>query len=173
MTIVTAKRIKHLSRYFGVLGLICFLGYWFTPYSYYFLPTLGPCFFLVYYLRYGGLPFVGIITHMLPNDATFNKIFLLFPVSILYFGLIGFHLKNILNERGKIRWIILLAFLGFLGYMHFLAFHELGLYWKGSSGLGPAAAKSKLTNPSPRVNVPLGDNQGEPQVVGSRQKHPL
>ena len=169
MTIVTAKRIKHFSRYFGVLGLIAFVGYWFTPYSYYFLPVLSPSFFLVYFLRHYG----GTVTALLPNTPIFNKIFLLFPVTVLYFGLVGFHLKNILNERGKLRWIIMLAFLGFLGYMHFLAFQELGLYWKGSSRLGSPAAKSKSTYPSPRVNVPLGDNQSEPQVVGSREKHPL
>ena len=167
-----AKRVKHLSRYFGVLGFICFLGYWYTPYSYYFLAVLSPSFFLVYFLRHYGLPFVSIIINMLPNDATFNKIFLLFPVTILYFGLVGLHLKNVLNERGKIRWIILLAFLGFLGYMHFLAFKEVGLYWKGS---GPLTSSRRVpsAHSGSGQNVPLGDEEGQGLTVGSREKHSL
>ena len=163
MAIVTPKGIKHLSRYFGVLGLLCFLGYWYTAYSYYFLAVLAPCFFLVYFLRHFG----GTVSDLLPNNATSNKIFLLFPMVILYFGLLGFHLKNILNERGKIRWIIMLAFLGFLGYIHYLAFHELGLYWKGSEKLGASVLPSS-TDLSPGLNVPFGNDKSKGFVGGSR-----
>ena len=163
MPIVTPKRIKHLSRYFGVLGLLFFLAYWYTAYSYYFLAVLAPCFFLVYFLRHFG----GTISNLLPNNATFNKICLLFPFAILYFGLIGFHLKNILNERGKIRWIIMLAFLGFLGYIHYLAFQELGLYWKGSEK-SSVSALPPSTDSSPGLDVPFGNDKSKGLVDRSR-----
>ena len=163
MTLVTPKRIRHLSRYFGMLGLLCFAGYWYTPYSYHFLPVLSPSFFLVYLFRHYAGPLVSI----LPNDATFNKIFLLLPMTILYFGLVGFHIKNICNERGKLRWIILIAFLGFLGYMHYLAFQELGLYWKGSEKLG-ASVLPPSTDLSPGLNVPFGNDKSKGFVGGSR-----
>ena len=129
--IITPRRIKHLARYFGVLGTLCFAGYFYTDYSYYFLATLGPSFFLVYFLRH----YAAHLLNFLPNQAVFDKIFLLFPFTVIYFGLVGFHIKNILNERGKIRLIVLLAFLGFLTYIHRLAFRELNLYWQGSEKL--------------------------------------
>ena len=168
MPIVTPKRIRHLSRYFGVLGVLCFVGYWYTDYSYHFLAVLGPCFFLVHFLRHYG----GVVVHLLPNDAVSNKIFLLFPVTILYFGLVGFHIKNILNERGKLRVIILLAFLGFLAYMHRLAFQELSLYWKGSEKMG-GLTLFQSTDSSAGLNVPLGDKKGQGPVGGSREEHPF
>ena len=168
MPIVTPKRIKHLSRYFGVLGLLCFVGYWYTAFSYYFLAVLGPSFYLVYFLRQYG----GTIVNIIPNNATFNKIFLLFPVTILYFGLVGTHIKNILNERGKFRVLVLLAFLGFLGYMHHFAFQALNLYWKGSEKISDMALP-KSAHSGSGLNLPLGNDKGQGLVDGSRKDHSL
>ncbi len=161
------KRVKHLSRYVGILGVLFFLGYWYTDYSYQFLPTLAPSFFIVFFLRRYG----AVVLNFLPNEAVINKFALLLPISIAYFGVIGYHVKNILNERGKIRVLILLAFFGFLGYVHYLAFQELDLYWQGSDKVSKASMPSPATstNPSPNPNPPLGNDQGKGLVEGSSQ----
>lgn len=147
------KRIKHLSRYVGVLGVLFFTGYWYTDYSHQFLWTLAPSFFLVYFLRQYG----AIVLNFLPHEPMINKFFLLLPVSVVYFGAVGFHIKNILNERGKIRMLIFLAFMGFLGYIHYLAFQELDLYWQGSEKL-TAASVTASTDPRPVRDLSLGDD---------------
>ena len=135
MSVVTPKRIKHLARYFGILAIICLLGYACTGFAYPFLVFVGPPIFLTYWLRTQG----GLLVQWLPNEPLVNHLFLFAPLTVVYFGLVGFQLKNILNERGIIRTLILIAFLGFLIYLHSLAFQELSLYWKGSDKLAPAA----------------------------------
>lgn len=127
MTLVTPKRIKHLARYFCLAGILFLFGYRYTDYAHYFLALLGPIFFLAYWLRLHG----GFLTQALPNEAPFNSL-LLFLLTVSYFGLVGFQTKNILNERGKFRVFFFLAFVGFLVYIHYLAFQELGLYWAGT-----------------------------------------
>lgn len=133
MPLITPKRIKHLARYFGILGILCLLGYWYTDYAYSFLVFLGPPFFLVYGLRTQA----GVVTNLMPNEPLFNNFLLLLPATVIYFGLLGFQLKNIFNERGFIRKIVFLAFLAFLIYIHTMAFRELSLYWEGSEKLVP------------------------------------
>lgn len=120
------KRIQHLARYFGLAGLICLVGYEVSPLSQFFLVFLGPSFFLVAWIR-THIPFLA---NLIPNEPFFNNFFLLFPAAVLYFGLIGFQLKNIINETGRIRLFILLLFVGLLIYIHYLAFQEISLYWK-------------------------------------------
>ena len=126
----TAKpRIQHLARYFGGLSLLCLFGYAFTPLSHLFLFFVAPALFLTSFLRtYGGF-LVGVI----PDQPFFNNLFLLFPLTFIYFGLVGFQLKNILNESGKIRVVVLILFAAFLIYIHLFTFNELSLYWEGST----------------------------------------
>ena len=135
MDVSSAKKIHHLARYFGVLALICLLGYSFTGLSYPLLVLLGPPFLLTYFLRLHAGFFIG----WLPNLPFLNQFLLFYPLTIIYFGLVGFQLKNIINEKGKIRILILAIFLAFLFYIHFLAFREISLYWEGSSKAIPVA----------------------------------
>ena len=127
------KRVKHLARYFGFLSILCMVGYNTPAYSLYFLASLGPAIFIVYLIR----TFGGMVNSFIPNEPFFNYFALLYPVTFLYFGLVGFQLKNIVNERGKIRVLTLLAFIGFVIYIHYFAFKELSLYWEGSTEMAP------------------------------------
>lgn len=129
--IVTANQIKHLARYFGILGLFCFLGYFYTGFSHPLLTLLGPSFFLAYGLR----THAAFVTDLIPDTAFFNSFFLVFPVTIVYFGFAGFWLKNIINEKGRIRIFVMAVFFAFLIYIHYLAFQEISLYWAGSQRL--------------------------------------
>lgn len=128
MRIVTHKRIKHLARYFGILALVCFGGYKASN-QFSFLTLLGPPLFLVYWLRTQG----DFITRWIPNNPFFNDLFLFFPLTVIYFGLVGFQLKNFLNERGFIRLLGLAALIAFLIYIHTVSFQEIALFWEGSA----------------------------------------
>ncbi|MBI2167286.1 MAG: hypothetical protein HYU34_03450 [Candidatus Omnitrophica bacterium] len=130
MSVTTQKRIKHLARYFGILGTLCLLGYG-TGLAPLFLFFVGPPILLSFWLRTSA-PF---LVSWIPNNPFFNNVLLLYPVTLIYFGLAGFQLKNILNERGRVRFLILTAFVGFLFYIHRQAAQELFLYWDGSKRL--------------------------------------
>lgn len=128
MQIAAHKRIKHLARYFGILAVLCFTGYKFSN-SLSFLALLGPPLFLVYWLRVHA----GMITQWIPNTPLFNDFFLFFPITVIYFELVGFQIKNFLNERGFIRLLGLTALFVFLIYIHTVSFQEIALYWEGST----------------------------------------
>jgi len=150
MPIVSHKRIKHLSRYFGMIGFLCLLGYAYSPFSHLFLILIAPAFFITYWFREYGV----FLSSIIPNEPLFNNLLILFW-TLIYFGLAGFQLKNILNERGKIRFLVLVAFLGFLAYIHYAAFQELNLYWteeKPSADLGAGR------------DIPLGDDEAQEDI---------
>ena len=159
MPIVTSKKIKHLSRYFGILGFLCLLGYGYTPLSRFFLIAIGPAFYITYWFR----QYAGFLSSMIPNEPLFNNLLLLFW-TLIYFGLMGFQLKNILNERGKIRFLVLAAFFGFLFYIHYAAFKELDLY---------LAKEEPSSNVGPASDFSLRNNQSQEGVAGGGQEHPL
>ena len=159
MPIVSHKKIQHLSRYFGILGFLCLLGYGYTAYSYYFLALIGPSFFITYWLRIHA----GFLASIIPNEPLYNNILILVG-TLLYFGLVGFQIKNILNERGKIRLLVLAIFLGFLVYIHRLAFQELSLYWSG---------REELTHPRATSDASFGDEKSQSLPVGGGEEHPL
>lgn len=159
MTIISPKKIKHFSRYFGIIGFLCLVGYAYTSFSHLFLILVAPVFFITYWFRV----YTGFLSSLIPNAPFFNNLLLLFWTEI-YFGLVGFQLKNILNERGKIRFLVLVAFVGFLIYIHYAAFQELNLYWtekEPSAHLGTAP------------DVPLGNNESQEGIPGGGEKHPL
>ena len=159
MPLVTSKKIKHLSRYFGILGFLCLLGYGYTPFSRLFLITIGPVFYITYWFRH----YAGFLSSLIPNEPLFNNLLLLFW-TLIYFGLAGFQLKNILNERGKIRYLVLAAFFGFLFYIHYAAFQELDLY---------LAQEEVSSDIGTTRNLPLRDNKSEERVDGGGQEHSL
>lgn len=98
--------------------------------SLFLLAFLGPPFFLVYGLRIH----VGLMVNWIPNTPFFNDFFLFFPATIIYFGLVGFQIKNFLNEKGFIRLLGLAALLAFVIYIHMASLKEIALYWEGSAG---------------------------------------
>jgi len=127
--VISHKRIPHLSRHFGFLAFTCLILYAFSGLSFQILTFLGPPLFFVAWLRVHG----GFLVSIVPNDYFYNNAFLVVPATFIYFGLVGFELKNILNERGRYRIVLLVAFLVFLAYLHNATFQEISLYWEGSN----------------------------------------
>lgn len=118
------KKIPHLIRYFFFLGVITFVGYIKDFQQDIFLALSAPCIYVAHSL------YTLITTKVisLPNTQSVKYFGFLMPVCLIYFCFIGFQLKQLWNERGIIRWIILIVFVGFLLYVHFIAYQKLSEY---------------------------------------------
>lgn len=115
------EKIHHWAFYFGVLGIISAVGYLQRWADDVFLILLGPAIYLSSALK----KFVTESIWPLPNTEAVNFYFFLTPINVLYFALAGFLLQQLLNERGKIRWLAMLAFLSFIGFLHYAAWSGL------------------------------------------------
>lgn len=161
MPAVNPKHIRHLGRYFAILSVLLFFGYH-SSNSIYLLIALGPTYFMVPWLRFHG----GFILSLIPNEPEYNHYLLLLPATLGYFGLVGFLLKNLINERGLIRLVSLMVFLAFLGYIHYMSYREISLYFVEST----APAIKPLTIESlTRWKFP---GLGQEESASSRQKQP-
>lgn len=118
------KKIPHLIRYFFFIGVIAFVGYIKDFQQDVFLALSAPCIYIAHSLY-------TLITSQLialPNTEGVKYFAFLLPVSLLYFSFIGFQLKQLWNERGILRGIILAVFIGFVLYIHFIAYQKLSGY---------------------------------------------
>ena len=146
------KKIHHLIRYFVLLGIVIFVGYvkrWQDPL---FLLLIGPALYLAYTLKQAVISLIS-----LPPSEMINYYAFLMPVCLLYFGLLGFQLKQLWNERGKIRFVSLFALIVFVIYIHYSAWGNLSSYFF----IPDPPALPASTNLRPIANGPLGDNQGQ------------
>ncbi len=118
------KKIHHLIRYFVFLAIGAFAGYVREINNEIFLIFVGPCVYLAQKLKSVFSSLLGTI-HLSHSMSLY--VFLL-PVMLIYYALIGFMLKQLWNERGKIRYISVTVFSGFLVYIHYLAWKNLMAY---------------------------------------------
>jgi hypothetical protein len=119
------KKIHHLIRYFLLIGIIVFVGYIKQWPSDLFLLLIGPSIYLAYLLK-------NLVAQNIwspPNVDTINYFAFLLPVTLLYFGLTGFLLKQLWNERGKVRFVSILALILFILYVHYTAWKNLSGYY--------------------------------------------
>lgn len=118
------RKIDHLTRYFTALGILVFWGYlqrWNDKIS---LIFIGP----PLYLAQGLKKILTSSFEQIPPSASLNHFGFLMPVTLFYFGLMGFLLKQLWNERGGIRNISITAFAAFLIYIHYTAWVNLFAY---------------------------------------------
>lgn len=118
------KKIHHLIRYFIFLAIAAFAGYVREINTDIFLIFVGPCIYLAHKVKSATAGLLGPVTL---SQQTLLYAYLL-PVMLIYYGLIGFMLKQLWNERGKTRLISVVGLLGFLVYIHFLAWKNLTAY---------------------------------------------
>ena len=119
------KKIHHLIRYFVMTGLVGFVFYWLFNGVSFSLIIIGPAVYLAYWFK----QFVSSLIGALPSSSFLNDFVFLLPVTIVYFGLIGFQLKQLWNESGIVRTASLFALIVFLLYVHFKAFVNLSSYY--------------------------------------------
>lgn len=122
---LTQHHEHHLSKYFVIIGLIVFFGYVKKLHHAVFLMLSGPCI----YIAHGIKSIVSQFLVSLPQNTGINFYGFLLPVILVYYVFVGHQTGKILNERGSLRFIILLVFWGFLIYVHYLAYKNLQLYF--------------------------------------------
>ena len=123
------RRVHHLIRYFIILGIVSFAGYAMQWQDDVFLVLNSPAIFIAY-----GIKNIvwGYLTASPRTDTTELYIVLL-PSTVLYFGMVGFLLKQLWNERGFIRNFSLFAFISFLVFIHWRTWTDLSGYFISNS----------------------------------------
>lgn len=118
------KKIPHLVRYFFFLGVISFVGYIKNFQQDIFLALCAPCIFIAHSIY----SLIDTQLFSLPKTESVKYFGFLLPVCLIYYSFIGFQLKQLWNERGIVRWIILIIFIGFILYIQFIAYQKLSGY---------------------------------------------
>lgn len=121
---MSLKKIHHLIRYFVFLAIGTFVGYVREINNDIFLIFVGPCVYLAQKVKGVLSSLIGAV-HLSHSMSLY--VFLL-PVMLVYYALIGFMLKQLWNERGKIRYISVTVLSGFLIYIHYLSWKNLMAY---------------------------------------------
>ena len=119
------KKISHLTRYFIIVSALIFLGHINHWHDNVFLLLIGP----VLYLTDGLKKFILFTGWNPPSTETVKFYLFLLPLTFLYFGLVGFQIKKLYNEKGVTRFVSLFAFLLFLAYIHYTAWKTLTDYF--------------------------------------------
>jgi len=124
------KKGYHLVRYFLLFALLAFGAYRFSDGNPLLLTIMGPPIYLAYHFKNFLITYLalGPVLETLPVDPANDFIFLL-PITFIYFGVIGFQIKQIQKEQGLIRHITTLALLGFIGYVHYKAWDYLHAFF--------------------------------------------
>ena len=118
-------KIHHLIRYFVVLGLIASIGYANHWQDKIFLLLVGPILYLSAPLQNLIEKFVGPMNH----SIVVNLYGIVMPITILYYGIIGFQLKQLWNEQGFVRLMSMFAMIGFILFVHYLSWTHLNGYF--------------------------------------------
>ena len=112
MVRVLPAKIHHLIRYCLLLSVLALTSYHLNWQLNIFFAVLGPPIFISSLLK-------TLLTDILGDSmpAISNMAYAV-PITLAYFGISGFLLKELWNERGPIRFISLVAFAGFLIFIH-------------------------------------------------------
>lgn len=150
---ISLKKIHHLIRYFIILGIVVFVGYIKHWQDEVFLVLIGPVIYLAYNLKEAVDSLIS-----LPSSEAINHFGFLMPLCVLYFGLLGFQLKQLWNERGKVKFLSIFALISFVIYIHYAAWGNLSIYLTAPGAITPPTVS---LNQRAVVNRPLGNDQGQ------------
>lgn len=112
MVRVLPAKIHHLIRYCLLLSVLALASYHLNWQLNIFFAVLGPPVFISSLLK-------TFLTDILGDSmpVVSNMVYTV-PITLAYFGISGFLLKELWNERGPIRFISLVAFVCFLIFIH-------------------------------------------------------
>ena len=123
------KRSYRAFHFFLFLGVIAFALYQVKGVEILSLMLIGPSIYLAYFIKKLLITYLGFgpVLQTLPAD-TLNNFFFLMPVTIAYFGLIGFQITQLQKEHGWIRHISVIALVVFIGFIHYKTWGNLTAY---------------------------------------------
>lgn len=110
-----------IVRYFFVAGILSFAAYLYTDGHIFFMILLGPAIHFASFVVSAVESTLGITVGNLDLTA-------LLPATMIYFCFTGFLIKQLLQEKPVHRFITLTGLIGFLGYIHLLAWKNLSSY---------------------------------------------
>ena len=118
------RKIDHLIRYFVVIGIVVAAGYANHWYDTVFLILAGP----MLYLAAAVQDLLGTLLGPMNYSMPMNLYGFVMPIATLYYGVIGFLLKQLWNEQGFVRFISMLAITVFLIFIHYVSWTNLQAY---------------------------------------------
>ncbi len=118
------RQVRHLTRYFFLLGGLAFYLHYRNTAPNVSLILMAPPIYLASLLK----TYAGPLFKSLPQTQNMTDFGYLLPVTLIYFGLIGFLFKQLWNERGPVRTLTMIILAGFLGFIHFMAWQMLSGY---------------------------------------------
>ncbi len=110
-----------IIRYFFSAAILCFAAYLYTEGHVFFLILLGPPIHLASFT-------VSALENLLQIQIANLDLAALLPATLIYFCFTGFLIKQLLQERPMRRYLTLTGLIGFLGYLHLLAWQNLSSY---------------------------------------------
>ena len=118
------KKLKFqfgIIRYFFAAGILSYAAYIYTDGHVFFMILLGPPIHLASFVISGVESLLGLQIKNLDLTA-------LLPATMIYFCLMGFLIKQLLQEKPLHRILTLTGLLGFLVYIHLLSWRDLSSY---------------------------------------------
>ncbi len=114
---------------FLVIGIAVFAGYQLSGGNVLLFTLIGPSIYFAHAIKHFAIITLGLSGLLQPASVSFvNDYIFLMPATILYFGVIGFQIQQLIKERGFIRHLSIFALLAFLGYLHYQAWVSLTGY---------------------------------------------
>jgi len=110
-----------IVRYFFAAGILSVAGYLYTDGNVFFMMLLGPSIHLANVV-------VSALDSTLGIRVTNLDLMALLPAAIIYFCFNGFLIKQLLQEKPIHRFIALSCLIGFLAYIHLIAWKNLSSY---------------------------------------------
>jgi hypothetical protein len=98
---------------FVIIGITSEILFWKTNTNPLFVIILSPVLFAAHWLE-GKFSFF-------PLTPVLDELIFVLPVNLLYFGLVGYWLKRVSEERGIMKFLLLLIVIVFIGYLHWQA----------------------------------------------------
>lgn len=114
-----------IVRYFFSAAILSFAAYNYTEGHLFFLVLLGPPIHLANLI-------VTFLESKLGLHLTGIDLSVLLPCTLIYFCFVGFLIKKLLQEKPLQRYVSLAGLLGFLFYIHYLAWRDLSAYLAGN-----------------------------------------
>ena len=117
------RHVRHLTRYFFVLGGLAFYLHYQGSVPEVSLVLMGPAIFLAHFLHTNLSVYIPVEETRQILDFGY-----LLPVTLFYFTLTGYLFKQLWNERGFMRTLTMVALFVFMAAIHYMSWKALAGY---------------------------------------------
>lgn len=121
--LIIDRRLPFIGRFIALLGVAAFILYWMDINTTATLILSGPPIYLAYFAKdLIGPSIAGA------DSQTVKEFGFVLPATLLYYGCLGFLMRQLLNERGILKIITIIALAGFVVFIHFMTWNKLNAY---------------------------------------------